>query len=170
LTELTHAAARPKVRAALDQLLATRLPELLETSLADVTGALPTILDLALTQAPQPATAATLLERLPERSTALAVLAATLTSQAVDQRRHELRAGTEESRTALAGALLRHSYRLADLGRREDALAAIEEAVQAYRQLADACPDAFLPDLAGSLNNLAPAGRPGPAGGRAGRE
>ena len=45
------------------------------------------------------------------------------------------------------------SGRLADLGRREDALAAIEEAVTAYRQLAYARPDAFLPDLAMSLNN-----------------
>ena len=42
---------------------------------------------------------------------------------------------------------------LADLGRREEALAAIEEAARIYRQLAQARPDAFLPDLARSLNN-----------------
>jgi tetratricopeptide (TPR) repeat protein len=42
---------------------------------------------------------------------------------------------------------------LGDLGRREEALTAIEEAVTAYRQLADARPDAFLPNLAMSLNN-----------------
>jgi tetratricopeptide (TPR) repeat protein len=45
------------------------------------------------------------------------------------------------------------SNRLADLGRREEALAAIEEAVTIRRQLADAHPDAHLPDLAMSLSN-----------------
>ena len=46
------------------------------------------------------------------------------------------------------------SVRLGDLGRREDALAAIEEATGLYRELAAARPDAFVPDLAMSLNNL----------------
>ena len=60
---------------------------------------------------------------------------------------------------------------LADLGRREEALAAIEEAVGIYRQLAQARPDAFLPDLAMSLNNQSDLpGRPGAAGGGAGRD
>jgi tetratricopeptide (TPR) repeat protein len=45
------------------------------------------------------------------------------------------------------------SVGLSDLGRREDALAAIKEAVDVYRELARARPDAFLPDLAVSLNN-----------------
>ena len=42
---------------------------------------------------------------------------------------------------------------LAELGRREEALAAIEEAVTIRRELARARPDAYLPDLATSLNN-----------------
>jgi tetratricopeptide (TPR) repeat protein len=42
---------------------------------------------------------------------------------------------------------------LAQLGRREDALAAIEQAVAIRRGLAAARPDAFRPDLALSLNN-----------------
>ena len=42
---------------------------------------------------------------------------------------------------------------LGDVGRREDALAAIEEAVTIYRELVRARPDAFLPDLARSLND-----------------
>ena len=42
---------------------------------------------------------------------------------------------------------------LSDLGRREEALAVIEEAVTAYRELARTRPDAFLPGLAMSLNN-----------------
>jgi hypothetical protein len=46
------------------------------------------------------------------------------------------------------------SIRLGDLGRREEGLAAIEEAVDAYRRLAGANPAAYLPDLATSLNNL----------------
>jgi tetratricopeptide (TPR) repeat protein len=44
---------------------------------------------------------------------------------------------------------------LTDLGRREDALAAVEEAAGICRELAAARPDAFRPDLASSLNNLA---------------
>ena len=48
-------------------------------------------------------------------------------------------------------ALNNLSNRLADLGRREEALAAIEEAVAIRRGLARARPDAFLPDLALSL-------------------
>ena len=46
------------------------------------------------------------------------------------------------------------SNRLGDLGRREEALAAIQEAAEVYRELAAARPDAFRPDLAMSLNNL----------------
>ena len=42
---------------------------------------------------------------------------------------------------------------LAELGRREDALTAITEAVQIRRELAAARPDAFRPDLAMSLTN-----------------
>ena len=45
--------------------------------------------------------------------------------------------------------------RLSALGRREEALAASEQAVDLYRDLADTRPDAFRPNLAMSLNNLA---------------
>ena len=41
-----------------------------------------------------------------------------------------------------------------ELGQREAALASTLEAVDLYRKLAEARPDAFLPDLAMSLNNL----------------
>jgi hypothetical protein len=40
------------------------------------------------------------------------------------------------------------------VGRRKKALAAIQEATDLHRELAAACPDAFRPDLARSLNNL----------------
>jgi tetratricopeptide (TPR) repeat protein len=43
---------------------------------------------------------------------------------------------------------------LGELGRREEALAASQEATEVYRELAAARPDAFRPDLASSLNNL----------------
>jgi len=44
---------------------------------------------------------------------------------------------------------------LSALGRREEALAKAQEAVRIHEQLAQARPDAFLPNLAASLNNLA---------------
>ena len=43
---------------------------------------------------------------------------------------------------------------LSNLGRREDALAASQEAVDIRRRLAELRPDAFLPDLARSLGTL----------------
>ena len=45
-------------------------------------------------------------------------------------------------------------YALSALGRREEALRATQEAVEIHRGLARADPQAFLPDLATSLNNL----------------
>jgi hypothetical protein len=45
--------------------------------------------------------------------------------------------------------------RLSELGRREEALAAAQEAAGLYRTLAGARPEAFRRDLALSLNNLA---------------
>jgi tetratricopeptide (TPR) repeat protein len=46
------------------------------------------------------------------------------------------------------------SAHLSDLGRQEEALQAIQEAVEFYRRLAADRPAAFNPDLAMSLNNL----------------
>ena len=47
------------------------------------------------------------------------------------------------------------SIRLSDVGERKAALVAAREAVELYRGLAEASPQAYTPDLAGSLNNLA---------------
>ena len=47
------------------------------------------------------------------------------------------------------------SNRLSGLGQREEALAAVQEAVEMRRLLADANPEAHRPDLAMALNNLA---------------
>ncbi|MHC4357022.1 MAG: tetratricopeptide repeat protein, partial [Planctomycetota bacterium] len=62
----------------------------------------------------------------------------------------------ESEETLLEQARLLNNLgpRLSDLGRREDALTAAQEAVEIYRRLAKDRPDAFLPDLAMSLNNL----------------
>ena len=57
-------------------------------------------------------------------------------------------AGGSADGSERAGWLVDLSNRIGDLGRREEALAAIEEAAGIYRQLAQARPDAFLPNLA----------------------
>jgi tetratricopeptide (TPR) repeat protein len=54
----------------------------------------------------------------------------------------------------LATALNNLSLRLADAGRRDEGLEAIEEAVTVHRRLAAAHPAAYEPDLAKALNNL----------------
>jgi len=53
----------------------------------------------------------------------------------------------------LACALRDQSNWLAEVGRHEDALTAIDEAIEHYRLLAEAQPKVFLPDLANALNN-----------------
>ena len=93
-----------------------------------------------------------LARQLPWPSFALADLALTVTQRAVDH--HRGQSGTSDPRTA-AELLSILAVRLGDVGQREAALAAIEEAVDHYRRLAEVAPDAFLPDLARSLNNLA---------------
>jgi len=54
----------------------------------------------------------------------------------------------------LAMSLNTLSNRLGELGKREEGLRAVQEAVESYRKLAAASPDAFLPRLAISLKNL----------------
>ena len=54
----------------------------------------------------------------------------------------------------LAASLNNLSNRLGELGRTEEGLATITEAVEIRRRLAEAQPAAYLPDLAASLNNL----------------
>ncbi len=61
----------------------------------------------------------------------------------------------EQSAAARAQALGIYAIRLADAGRRLEALHTAQKAADLYRQLADANPAAFLPNLAGSLNTLA---------------
>ena len=152
LTELTRAATRTPVREALGQLLAANLPGLVAAALDNPSSGLPDLLAVAATRCPQPEAAATLVSQFPEHSTGLAALAATLASQAVEN--HRLEDGAYPDALPLAGSLHDLSLRLAAVGRREDALAAVEESVALYRQQAGAQPDALTPYLAGALNNL----------------
>jgi DNA-binding CsgD family transcriptional regulator len=92
-----------------------------------------------------------LARRLPWPSFALADLTLTATQRALDY--HRAPTGTSDAMTT-AELLSILANRLSDVGQPGAALAAIEEAVEQYRALAEAAPDAFLPDLATSLNNL----------------
>ena len=82
---------------------------------------------------------------IPRRSVALAKTAVAVLQRLAD----ESSAGSAERASWLSDL----STCLADLGRPEEALATIEEAVTIWRELARARPDAYLPDLATSLNN-----------------
>jgi tetratricopeptide (TPR) repeat protein len=62
-------------------------------------------------------------------------------------------ANMPQSQVNQAISLTNESGRLADLGRREEALAAIEQATGIYRQLAETSPDTFQSHFAASLNN-----------------
>ena len=166
LAELTRGAPnQPAVRAALDELLAAALPRIVDLAITTGPAELADLASLALQLAPQPGLAAPLAGQMPEHSVRLAALAATLTSQQVTQYRADALGGEPDAANRLAGSLNNLSLRLADLGRREEALAAIQEAAAICRELAAARPDAFRPDLAMSLNNLS-SGWPTWGGGR----
>jgi tetratricopeptide (TPR) repeat protein len=154
LNELTRAAPnRDAIYDALAALLRSRLPALLDLAVSNVSSPLPAALELAVRQAPQPRPAAELMSRLPERSMALASLAATIASQAVAAYRELAAAQPDRFRAPLAGSLTNLSRRLNDVGQREEALAAVEEAVAIRRELAAAQPEAFQASLAASLND-----------------
>ena len=156
LAELTRGAPnQPAIRAALDKLLAAALPRIVDLAVTADRPELADLSSLALQLAPQPRLAARLADQMPELSVRLAALAATLTGQQVTQNRADALGGDPDAANRLARSLNNLSGRLAALGRREDALAAIQEATATYRELTAARPDAFRPDLAGSLSNLA---------------
>ena len=86
---------------------------------------------------------------LPHQTLALRELAVEIDAAILDR----VRSGGDDAETARFANNV--ANRLSDVGRREDALSAAEEAVSLRRRLAAARPDAFLPDLALSLNNVA---------------
>ena len=96
-----------------------------------------------------------LLNELPEATLELRERAVDLTAIAVAAFRDRIEdSGGQNDEAGLATNLNNPSNRLNAVGRREDALAASEEAVALYRALAATRPDAFRPDLALSLNTL----------------
>jgi tetratricopeptide (TPR) repeat protein len=109
----------------------------------------------ALAEADDAELAARLYPRLPETTTALREVALEVTRQrqqavlaALDDQ------ASDEEWSELAGFWNDLSVRLGEVGRREEGLAAIEEAVKVYRRLEESRPEAFEPNLATSLNNL----------------
>ncbi|HEY0169173.1 MAG TPA: tetratricopeptide repeat protein [Jatrophihabitans sp.] len=89
--------------------------------------------------------------QMPDQSLILAEAAVHLSAALVQALR---RLPNSDTKPHLSSALNNLSIRLADLGRREEALIAITEATDHYRALATAQPEAFTSDLATSLNNL----------------
>jgi hypothetical protein len=86
---------------------------------------------------------------LPEKTTILREPAAELTQRLVSHFRRQAERTNQPVAWITVAALLNNlANRLSDLGRREGALAAAEEAVHRYRALDASSPDAFTPDLA----------------------
>jgi Tetratricopeptide repeat len=103
---------------------------------------------------PDPATLPAIVDALPESNLVLDPLALTLAQTLLTETRRLV--GTDETTYLpdLASSLNHVSVRLGALGRRQDGLAAIEEAVTIHRRLAETNPATYLPDLAYSLKNL----------------
>ncbi|MFG1855993.1 tetratricopeptide repeat protein, partial [Actinomadura geliboluensis] len=93
-------------------------------------------------------------DHLPLTSHILADFAAHLAARITDHYRIQADIDSEAFLPILAISLNNLSVRLGDLGRHEEGLEAIREAVQIRRRLAETRPDAYLPNLATSLNNL----------------
>ena len=93
-----------------------------------------------------PALAETVYRLLPDRSVDLDSAAAVLAKHLLDHT-----GNSPAQRAHRCGNL---AIRLTNTGRREQALTPAEEATGIYRRLAEANPDAYLPDLAASLTNL----------------
>ncbi|MGF1453934.1 MAG: tetratricopeptide repeat protein [Alphaproteobacteria bacterium] len=127
-------------------LLEDRLFPVLDRATAPVHGAVAGYLSLFSVE-----TLAGLNQRLPHFHLALLDFALTVSRHRVSATRRRAGAGSDEAVAAAIGQL---GLRLSALGRREEALTATLEAVDLYRALAEARPQAVLPDLATSLNNL----------------
>ncbi len=95
-------------------------------------------------------------DELPQYTLTMRVIAVWVSEELVD-RLSELETDqtSEQYQNFLGAALNNLANRLSDVGRREEALKACEEAVEFYRTLVARNPDAFIPKLAMSLGNLA---------------
>jgi hypothetical protein len=154
LTELTQAArTHPAVVPPLRQALADNVSALWRTALTVAQEAgdpLGRLMAEVLERRPQPELAEAIEGVLPQRTVALRELAVVATKQALESAPRRRPKHDREARIAQLKNKL--SARSAELGRREEALAASKEAVRTYRRLVRARPTAFLPDLALALN------------------
>ena len=89
---------------------------------------------------------------MPSKTVAMREVKVDLGKKTVDLAKNRPR--TASGRSLLAAVLNDYAVGLTDLGRVDEALAAFNETVQTYRELAADRPDAFHPNLAMSLNNL----------------
>ena len=157
LAELTRAAPnQPTVRAALDELLAAALPRIVDLAITTGPAELADLASLALQLAPRPDLAAPLADQMPEHSVRLAALAATLTSQQVTHYRAGASDGEPDTANRLAVVAEQPggpAWATWGGGRRRWPRSRKPPSI--LRELAAARPDAFRPDLAMSLNNLA---------------
>jgi tetratricopeptide (TPR) repeat protein len=99
-----------------------------------------------------------IVDRIPANTLALRSVACDLSQLIVDRSRLPATESTgddTEAQEALSVALNNLGARLGELGRREEALAAGQEAIDIKRRLAKSRPDALLPGLADGLDNIA---------------
>ncbi|GAA2650730.1 hypothetical protein GCM10010425_74240 [Streptomyces spororaveus] len=92
--------------------------------------------------------------RFPRTSHRLATTAARLATTLTRRYRSLAEANPDAYLPDLASALNNLSVCLGAVGRRDEGLATVQEAVTIRRSLAEANPTAYLPDLASALNNL----------------
>jgi tetratricopeptide (TPR) repeat protein len=154
LAEVTRAAVASGAfaAAALAGIMNDRIGDLLDAALTNPAGPLPQRLTAALDQVSAPA-APLLSIRIPEHSLGLADLAERLAGQSVSHYRQRV-SDDSPSPGYLAAALHMHSIRLAALGRTEEAVAAMAEALEIGRERAAADQDDESRSLvAASLND-----------------
>jgi tetratricopeptide (TPR) repeat protein len=92
---------------------------------------------------------------LPHQTVELRLRAAEITRHLYERLKTAMERGRDELKLEVARLANNLAIGLSELGRRAEALAPAQEAVDLHRALAGQNPDAFQPDLASSLNNLA---------------
>ena len=118
-------------------------------------GALPEVLQRQIIPHADVEGCAALLDRAPRYSAALLGILGEAAARDFALRNNSMPSGADEQTSAEHARRVNiNSIRLSEAGRREEALAASEEAVKLRRELVGRNRDAFLPDLAMALNNL----------------
>jgi tetratricopeptide (TPR) repeat protein len=154
-TRIEHGAEARHACDLLDRLIRDRLPSLAADMVAvmvETLGALAERLDRQINALDDEALSE-LDTALPLKSLSLMDLSLRVAQHLADLARASA-ADASDGDGRLAARLRNLGNRLSALSRREEALAAAQEAVDIYRRLAKTRPDTFLPDLAKSLNNF----------------